>query len=329
MKERIIYMDVARAFAILIAYLGHILAYQIPGTVPTNIILSYSPTASMSLLAFISAILVTPKNHIITNTMMTKRILRIYLPMLLCLVITFTFSRVNSPWGYDPVHVLFHALGLSLFFDLFSVPNNAGIGYGLWFVTTIVIMYLTLPIQIKLFHHRNGLLHLVIIFIFCFLMKVYLKNDSSPWSVITGFSFGVYLSVKNRIDSATQSSLPITVTLLLMITIASYISIVKNITWIIPLLTPVYPLVMLSFFRRICKFTPSFILKAMCFFSLISYEFYILQFSFINTQLTKLIKTDGLISHVTISFSILIFLSYVTNKVAEVMIKKSNAYIGS
>lgn len=329
MKERIFYLDVARAFSILVAYLAHILIYQNPGTMFTNIILSYSPGASMSLLAFISAILVTPKNLIITNTMVTRRAIRIYIPMLLCLTITFVFSRINTPWGYNIDHVLFHALGLSLFFDLFSTPNNAGVGYGLWFITTIVIMYLTLPIQIKLFNHRNGALHLILVFLFCFLMKIHLIIDSSPWVVLASFSFGVYLSVKSKFDSIMSISLPVSMLLLVAITILSYISVVKNIPWIIPLLTPTYPLIMIPFFRGICAFTPTVILKAICFFSLISYEFYMLQFSFMNTQLTKLIATDGLISHIIVSFSILIFASYVTYRIANILIRKLTNYIGS
>jgi hypothetical protein len=326
-ENRIPYFDIARTFAVLAAYAGHILTYQNPGSTLTNVVLSYTPGASMSLLGFISAILVTPKNLIITNEMITKRIVRIYIPMLLCLMVAFVFSRINTPWGYDINHVLFHALGLSLFFDFFNAPNNAGVGYGLWFITAIVISYLTLPIQIKLLNHRNGKLHLVFLLLFFLYMKLHLVIDSSPWVVFASFSLGVYSSVKNKTNSLFSMNLTTSSLLLLAVSIISYISVVKGIYWLIPLLTPAYPLVMIPFFKGMCRYTPRIILKGICFFSLISYEFYILQFSFINTNLTKLINIKGLVYHVAISFFILIIVSYLINKLASILINKTTKYI--
>ncbi|OKB68538.1 hypothetical protein BHU62_00375 [Serratia marcescens] len=247
--------------------------------------------------------------------------------MLLCIAITFIFSRINTPWDYDAKHVLFHIMGLSLFFDLLSLPNNAGMGYGLWFVTTILIMYLTLPIQIKLFTHRNGKLHLLMVFLLCLLLKLYLKIDSSPWVVLASFSLGVYLSVRNKVESATSMSFPKASFLLLGITIISYFAVAKGIYWIIPLLTPAYPLVMLPFFKGMCNFLSGTVLKAITFFSLISYEFYMLQFSFINGGLTKLINVNGLVAHIALSFTILIIAAYIVNNISKRMIEKSISYM--
>lgn len=322
MKERFFYLDIARAFSIITVYLAHVFADQLPESYISKVLFLFSPSVPMALLAIISATLITPSVLKGNGDFLSRRFLRIYVPLLLCLAISFIISRINNPWGYDPTHILLHSLGLSLFFELFNVQNNAGIGYGLWFITTILIMYVTLPMQVTLFKKEKSKHYLLLLIVLSTLLGVCFKTLADFSSVFSGFFIGVYLTVNDSYKKALTIR-PIYLMLLLFVGIAiNYSPINIYGKWIKDLTSGVIALMLLASFYKLQCLLPNFLVKIITIFSCISYEFYMLHFSFINEPLKRMFGVYGILSQIAISLAILIPLSFIAHKIGALLIDK-------
>jgi surface polysaccharide O-acyltransferase-like enzyme len=216
-------------------------------------------------------------------------------------------------------HMLIHLMGLSAFFDLFQVQNEATIGYGLWFVTAIIIMYLLLPLLRTLFRHPRGMVHLVSVVILCTVLNGIMYGTSSTWNVVVSFSVGVYLGANGRlnqlIDCDTIRSLSGSLALLGIAALAT--------AGVLPyamrnLLFAFYPLVFVPLIFSVAKQLPTQILAASGFFATLSYEFYILHFYFIGDNLREFLPIQsGLAAQILMSFFVTFVLAYAISRIAE------------
>ncbi|HIE4799877.1 TPA: acyltransferase family protein [Serratia marcescens] len=324
-RERLFYLDIARAFAIFTVFLAHVYSEQLPGSYISKILFLFSPSVPMAMLAIVSAVLITPSFLKCTGDYLSRRFVRIYTPLLICLGITFAISRINNPWGYDSTHILLHSLGLSLFFELFNVQNNAGIGYGLWFITTILIMYVTIPMQVTLFKNKHSWLYLLILIALSTLLGLGFNTLADFPSVFSGFFIGVYLTVNNSYEKTLNIKISYLLILLIIGIAINYSPINIHGKWIKDLTSGVIALMMLALFYKMQKLTPYYIAKSITFFSLISYEFYMLHFSFINEPLKRILGITGITNQLAVSLAILIPLSFITHKFGMILINKTRS----
>lgn len=183
--------DFIRSVVILVVFLGHVLGKQATNEAVLLAIHSVSPGLTMSLLGFISAILLSSKDYDF-GTFLVKRFTRIYISLFLCLGVVLT-AHFCIGKNVLTQHALLHFMGLSAFFDLLLVQNKATIGTGLWFVTAIVLMYLIFPFLQKLFRHKHGLFHLVSLIVSCTIAGFVMYGTTSIWNVVISFSVGAYL----------------------------------------------------------------------------------------------------------------------------------------
>jgi len=320
MKERFIYLDIARVLSIFTVYFAHVFADQLPDSSFSRILFIISPSVPMALLAIISAILITPSVLKNSGDYLSRRFARIYIPLLFCLAISFVISRINNPWGFDLTHILLHSLGLSLFFEFFNVQNNAGVGYGLWFITAILIMYVTIPMQVTLFKKNNSQYYLLLLVLLSTLLGVCFNTLADFSSVFSGFFIGVFLTVSNTYKSVLNIKTTYVVLLLTIGLIINYSPINIYGKWIKDLTSGLIAIMVLVCLYKIQGFIPSFLSKAITFFSLISYEFYMLHFSFINEPLRRVLGISGIANQILISLAILIPLSFITHKVGVMLI---------
>lgn len=317
MKNRIQSFDVARTFAILITYFAHIISFQAPESHLTTGLLMLSPSATMAILGFISAALVVPPEGVWSATELPKRLIRIYVPMLLCSFVCFIIGQTYHI-AYDSRQIAFHLLGTSLFMDWFNVPNNATIGYGLWFVTAIIIMYFTLPVQVVLFRHRNRFYHLIAYSFTCVLLRQFLPADSSFWTVAASFSLGVYLVVNKKIEVIIKYSVTKIIPFTLLALGGSYLALrLPDSRWLFGLIIPFYPLVLMPLMRFLADKLPYSVNLLIAWFSEISYEFFIMQFAFFNGGLWRLVGKQPLWEHIITSFILTLSVAWVLNRIGK------------
>lgn len=317
MKNRISSFDIARTFAILITYVAHIVAFQAPDLPLTTGLLIFSPGATMAILGFISSSLIASRGSEWSSKELTRRIIRIYIPMFLCTAASFVLGQFHHI-SYDIKQVVLHLLGLSLFMDWFNVPNNATIGYGLWYVTAILTMYLTLPIQVVLFRHRNGLVHFVGYSMLCMLLRQFLPSDTSFWTVAVSFGFGVYLVVNGKLSSIIECSAHKVAPLTFLVLVGSYLALtLPNYNWILGFIIPFYPLALMPFVTSLADKLPRSLNMAAAWFSEISYEFFIIQFALFNGPLWNLVGKQSLLIHILTSFTMTIFIAFALNRLGK------------
>lgn len=319
MKNRIQSFDVARTFAILVTYFAHIIAFQAPESPLTIGLLMLSPGATMAILGFISAALIVPPEGVWPATELPKRFIRIYVPMLLCSIVSFALGQIHHI-PYDLRQIAFHLLGTSLFMDWFNVPNNATIGYGLWFVTAILIMYFTLPIQVALFRHHNGFYHLVVYNLLCILLREFLPADSSFWTVAVSFALGVYLVVNGKLEIVIKCSVIKIMPLVLLAVVGSYLALrLPNSRWLFGFIIPFYPLVLMPFMGKLADKLPHLINTLVAWFSEISYEFFIIQFALFNGALWRFVGKQSLCEHIATSFILTLFAAWSLNRLGRII----------
>lgn len=141
MKNRILGYDLARAFSVIFVFIAHIVLAQSSNTYAGIFFASVSPGITMSLLAFISACLLANSKSLITNypEFIFRRLARLYIPMFYVLSFALVLISIYGT-TFNKEHLIYQYMGLGLFFDWLRVPNEAAIGWGLWFVTAIFIM---------------------------------------------------------------------------------------------------------------------------------------------------------------------------------------------
>ena len=319
MSKRIEGYDFIRSVAILIVFLGHILAKQTNNGAVLLTASSLSPGLTMSLLGFISAVLLSSgaQND---GTFLIKRLTRIYVSLFLCLL---PILCAHALLGKKVIcqHMLLHLMGLSVFFDVFLVKNKATIGAGLWFISVILIMYLLVPLLQTLFRHPRGIAHLLALVLLCTGLNFVMYGTESTWNVVISFSVGVYVGVNDKIDRlinvrAGRSILGCLV-LLGLATLAT--------AHVLPyatrgLLFAFYPLAFVPLMFKAVSRLPRAVVAASGFFAALSYEFYILHFYFINEGFHDFFPIRaGLIAHIAISFAATFVLAYLIARVAARM----------
>ena len=315
---------------IMSVFVAHILLAQSKNIVSTVFFTSISPGITMSLLAFISACLLADNKLIENNfqVFLFKRLTRIYIPLVLCL--TFAVAlKMSYGLNVQIDHLIYNYLGLGLFFDWLKVPNNAIVGRGTWFVTAIIVMYMLLPALKLLFKHKNKNLHFILLYIFCETINfITMPPATSFWNVAISFSLGVYLSVNGLlsylVNTKLKHSIPLSFFALVVCMLSS--SGIINI-YIRNLMYPVYPIVFAPMFFGVSNYLPIWIDNIVTNFSEISFEFYILQFYFINGSFIQIFGSGfGLLTQIIIGFSANLFVAAILAKTANVIRKSIDAY---
>ena len=330
MAQRIRGYDLARTFAVIIVFVAHIILSQCDNRYSTIIFTSISPGLTMSLLAFISASLLTD-NKLIENNFSIfffRRLTRIYIPVILCLTFAVTLSKFYG-LKIQVDSLIYNYLGIGLFFDWLKVPNNASVGWGLWFVTAILIMYILLPVLKLVFKHKNGTLHFILLYLFCVIVNIItMPTETSFWNIAISFSLGVYLSTNDLLSKVLNTKLKLAIPLAFLILTACALSSSGIINFDIrKLIFPLYPIAFIPLFFRLSNVLPRFLERFIKKFSEISFEFYILQFYFINGPF-KMIFGDNfsLLAQIIIGFLADLFVAVILAEVGNGLRKAIESY---
>lgn len=155
-QARVQAYDLMRTFAVVVVFLGHVLS-QAKNHGLTIVWGSLSPGLTMSLLGFVSAALLSTRAEE-AGRFLVRRFSRIYVSLFVCLA---AVMAIQALFGTGKVNrdTALHFLGLSGLFEILPVANHATVGRGLWFVATILGLYVTLPLLKKIFGHKHGLIH--------------------------------------------------------------------------------------------------------------------------------------------------------------------------
>jgi surface polysaccharide O-acyltransferase-like enzyme len=329
MDKRIEGYDLTRSLAILVVFLAHILDKQSTNRVVLLIIHSLSPGLTMSLLGFISASLLSAREYEF-GSFLIKRFTRIFISLICCLTVILSAHALLGKKVITQ-HTLLHLMGLSGFFDLFLVQNKATIGYGLWFITAITLMYLVFPLLQKLFRHPHGLIHMFVFIVLCTILNFVMYGTSSIWNVFISFAVGTYLGANDYIKRLVNNETSVFFTLsgcigLLIVSALSTSNVLP--LAIRGVLFAFYPLVFIPLIFSISKKLSPPILTASSFFAGLSYEFYILHFYFINDGFKDFFPASTqLYGQIIIGFITTFALAYILSKGAFWLRKRANEYL--
>jgi peptidoglycan/LPS O-acetylase OafA/YrhL len=308
MNARLIGYDLIRSFAIFIIYFGHI-DKQI--THESVLCFSYNGSPiSLSLLSFISAVLILKKKEPI-EILMVKRISKIFIPLFFCLSCVLILHYFQNKNIFCQ-HTLLHFMGLTAFFDIFAVSNTASIGSGLWFITAICTMYIALPVLKLIFINHRGFIYLLLVILVSLFLNNNIDGSQRLWGVFIPFYLGVYLTVNDKIKSLTEINIIVSGLSVILVLIVSTVVIAQRQPYSVRLILYVfYPLAFVPLLFFISNILSEKALQVISFFSSISYEFYILHFYFINKNFYEIFPDHfGFCSHVILSFMMTLILSY-------------------
>lgn len=327
MSERINGYDFIRSTAILIVFLGHILDKQANNEAVLLVVHLLSPGITMSLLGFISAALLSAKEYDF-GVFLVKRFTRIYIPLVLCLVAVLVAHKLLGK-NIITQHTLLHFMGLSAFFELFLVQNNATIGDGLWFITVIVLLYLIFPFLQKFFRHRLGFLHLVFLIVSCTAANFIMYGTSSIWNVVISFSVGVYLGTNGYMSRLANAGMMRALLGSLGLLVVSALSIAGVLPYSVRgFLFAFYPLAFVPLLFAVSSKLPLSILSANRFFASLSYEFYILHFYLINENFMVFFPVSvPLGAQIVISFCATLAIAYPISRVASLVGGGADKYL--
>ena len=319
--------DFIRVFAIFFVFIAHILNTQLSNEYGLLLIRSLSPGLTMSLLGFISAVLLT-KSVEPYGEFLVRRFSRIYTSLFVCLtpvLILHTFQ------GKDVIsqHTLLHFFGFSAFFEIFLVKNKATVGSGLWFVTAILTMYILMPLLISIFKHKNNKIHFVIVIVFFTVLQFTTYGMQSFWNVCISFTLGVFLSTNKLLENLQKNglinSLLISIFIVGLCALATYRILPYSVRG---LLFVFYPIGFIPLFFSISNYISERIWKIIFFLSSLSYEFYILHFYLINKNLFELFPRNyELLSMLLISFMITLTLSLFCSRISNYIRKIEIKYL--
>jgi len=324
--ERIQAYDLARTFAIIFVFLGHIIITQTTVYPLVVIFGTLSPGLTMSLLGFVSAALLSVRDEE-PGAFLLRRFTRIYIPLFTCLIVVLVIQTVAGTAVFH-IHLVLHFLGLSGFFELFPHLNNASVGQGLWFVTTILTMYALLPALKRLFRHRLGLVHLIVVVVFSLVGYRWL-NAAGAWNVVIAFSIGTYLAVNDRLEALSRR--PVIPYILLACGLLGVCALAS--AHVIPfeirgLLLPFYPVVFIPVFFMLARVLPRWVNRVSSLFAAVSYEFYILHFYFINRCFKELFGEGfRIIYQILIGFALTLALASILHLVDSRLRRPVDAYL--
>lgn len=279
--ERISGYDLARALAILLVFLGHAVTGRFDSPWVIMPFRTVSPWITMSVLGFVSAALISPRESA-DDASLARRLLRIYVPLFLCLGPVLVMYALM---GRNVVtqHTLLHLMGLTGLFDLLDVNNVSPIGATLWFITVIVALYLLLPVLRRLFLHRNGLWHLMIVIVIVSGLNSAMYGTQSIWVVVIAFCTGCYLALNRKLAGvlALRPAYALAGTVALVgltyLYVAGYMPRI-----VLTLVSAAYSICLLPLIFRLAALLPSSMLGAVAYFATISYEVYLLHSNFIS-----------------------------------------------
>lgn len=312
--ERIAAYDLARSSAIIFVFLGHIVLEQTTLFPLVVVFDTLSPGLTMSLLGFVSGALLSVRTEE-TGAFLLRRFTRIYIPLFTCLFAIMIIQTINGTAAWH-LHLVLHLLGLSGCFEVFPHLNEASVGPGLWFVTTILCMYLLLPALKRLFRHRRGLLHLAVIVVLSLAGYRWL-HTAGAWNVVIAFCIGTYLGVTDRLDALRRRPvLPYALAACCVLAVAALASARVIPYWTRGLILPFYPVVFMPVFFMVARIMPRWCLRASSLFAALSYEFYILHFYFINRRFDEFFGGSlGLALEIVIGFVVTLALSAILHAV--------------
>lgn len=324
-EERIEAYDLIRCFAIVVVFLGHSIIGQTTVRYVSAAFATLSPGLTMSLLGFLSAILLAGRQED-TGVFLARRLTRIYIPLFLCLGAALLLqsligtARVNQD-------TIVHFLGMSWAFSLVSAQNDASIGAGLWFVTVILLMYLLLPLLRRLFTHTRGTLHILIIVVLGVVADHWL-NAAGAWNVVMAFCVGTYLVVSDRLDAARD--IPLRWSALgacALLTLCALATTRVIPFWVRGLLLPFYPLAFLPLFVWTARRLPRLVNRATAFFALVGLEFYILHFYFINAHFAEFFGPMRLALRIPVSFVVTLALATILSFAGRLLRRRVEGYL--
>ena len=326
--NRIAGFDFIRAFAIGFVFLGHIISKQSQNDIAKLLFSSLSPGLTMSVLGFISAYLLVLKYDNFDGSFYVKRLSRIYSSLVVCLLTIVLFHAILS---YDVInqHSIVHFLGLSFFMDLLQVENTSSIGIGLWFITTIIILYLLLPLLCIVYRHKYAKIHLIVAIVSCICLNKIMYGCMSAWNVAMAFNIGCYVGLNSNIQQITKKSFYYFLFSTLFILILNGLSTSK----ILPyetrgFLLPFYPFFAVPLIYKIGNILKGRIKSSVIWFSSISYEVYILHFYFINENFSYIFPSvNSIYLKILIAVIIVLPLAHLLSKIGGFIGKQINNYL--
>lgn len=325
MTRRIEAYDLARSFAIIFVFLGHIVITQTTSFPLKVTFASLSPGLTMSLLGFVSAALLSTRNED-TGTFLVRRFTRIYIPVFVCLTAMLIMQTIlgTSRVNLDTV---VHFMGLSAVYPLLAHPDHASVGYGLWFVTVILAMYLLLPLLKRLFQHRRGLIHLLIVIGAGLVANRWLET-AGAWNVVIAFCIGTYMGVNGRLEALSCRPVGRAIFYAACLLAVCALASARVIPfWVRGLLYPFYPVAFMPLFFIAARRLPRPVMTASAVFAAFSYEFYILHFYFVNRGFSSLFGSSfRMILEIPISFLLVLVVSVVLFAVDSAIRRKADAY---
>ena len=327
MTNRVAGFDLIRSLSLILIFLYHIVNRQVanPGVL---LIVKTAMVVAVSILGFISSVLLSEKD-VGTGTFLVRRLARIYIPLALCLMTILIVHALDGK-SVTGQHTILHLLGLTAFFKLFDVKSTSTIGHGLWFVTTIIIMYFLLPVFHYLFRRPAGLRNFLGVVVACTAINYGLAGTESIFAVVTAFSLGAYLSVNQGIEGLLSMS-PVRFIFFGIVLFA----LLSAMIWFFDAWHPLPQLIAslstlafvpLSFY--VAAKLPPFLIAGTTLFAGLSYEFYILHFYFINEGFHELFKVNvGLLGHTIIAFTVVFLLSFVLSRIGYFLFNRANSHL--
>jgi peptidoglycan/LPS O-acetylase OafA/YrhL len=326
-RNRIAGYDLIRSLCFLAIFLYHIVNRQ-ASDVAVLVTFKTFMAIALSLLGFMSAVLLSGRKSN-PGVFLARRLARIYIPLVLCLSCVLVLHSLS---GKEVVEreALLHLLGLSAFLDLVGVQRSSAIGQGLWFVTTIIVLYFLIPVLELLLRGRGGLRNLIGLAAACTALNFALSGTENIFTVVMAFSFGIYLAVNYRMEGLINIRLSHSFLLSIGMFSIGWMMIKFFDAWH-PLPQVFLPFVAVAVFPLLLTAgsrLPSFLAAGSAFFAGLSYEFYILHFYFINDGFREFFKVDvGLFSHIVISFAVTFMLSFFISRIAAYLVSRANRYL--
>ena len=318
--------DLIRSLVILGVLIHHIITKEpFGGTVKS--ISAGLGLIGMSLLGFMSGALISNKNYDY-GILLLRRLSRIYIPLWLCLsTVLFLYSMVGQIRITQ--HTLLHYMGLTMFFQLFGVISEINFSGGLWFVTTIIILYLATPLFGILFTHRNRTIHLLICCTAFSTLDFIMYNHANFFNVATGFAVGLYLQKTGKFETVLKMKPVIYLPAALILIVINVLSVYEAFPiYVHSCFYLFYPFIFIPLFFKISTYIPTTVMKTITMFAAVSYEFYILHFYFINDKIYgSIISPNGIASKIIVSFSITLAFSVVLAWIGYVLRKSMDAYL--
>lgn len=318
-KNRIFGYDLIRSYAICMVFLYHIINRQVEYGVFPIIIRSLSSSA-MALFAFISAMLLSDqiKDH---GEFLIKRFSRIYLSLILCLSSILLIQAFTGEIKINQ-HTILHFMGLTVFFSLLGVESTVKIGQGLWFISTILGLYMLFPLLQKLFSHRYAVYHLICILAVLSILEFIMWGTEWIFVVVGGFAIGVFIKSNRMTEKILNINISFAILLCIILFSISFILdlFVGPLNSIGKIISYLYIIGMPVLFWEIGKKLPIQFHKIIIFFAGLSYEFYILHFYFINKGLHSLLSIEmSLFAQIGVSFVITFIIAYLISRVANIL----------